>query len=32
MLKFGFVKANEALDDKVYSLTQGFFIWEDLDV
>ena len=32
MLKLGFVKENDALDDEVYSLTQGFLIWEDLDV
>ena len=32
MLKFAFVKANDALDVEVYSLTQGFLIWEDLDV
>ena len=32
MLKFGFVKANDALDVEVYSLTKGFLIWEDLDV
>ena len=32
MLKIGFVKANDALDVEVYSLTQGFLIWEGLDV
>ena len=32
MLKLGFVKANDALDVEVYSLTQGFLIWEGLDV
>ena len=32
MLKLGFVKANVALGVEVFSLTQGFFIWEGLDV
>ena len=32
MLKLGFIKENEALDVEVYSLTQGFLIWEGLDV
>ena len=32
MLKCGFVKANVALKVEFYSLTQGFLIWEGLDV
>ena len=32
MFKLGFDKANYALDVEVYSLTQGFLIWEDLEV
>ena len=28
MLKCGFVKANVALNDEVYSLTQGFLVWK----